>query len=75
MIDWTQTVETTPQLRRGQVWCCECGRSMRVNSAQCLSSGWPKCCGYTMTLDSPAERAKMEEKEKDGRTNTRTEMR
>lgn len=47
----------TPQLSRGQVWCKSCGTMLKVNSAQCLKTGWPKCCGYTMTLDSPEEQA------------------
>lgn len=46
-----------PQIRRGMVWCRSCGRSQRVDGAECLRSGWPKCCGYTMTIDSPSERA------------------
>jgi hypothetical protein len=50
-------VESVPQLRRGLVWCATCGRSQRVDAAGALSHGWPKCCGYTMTIDSPAERA------------------
>jgi hypothetical protein len=45
-----------PKLRRGIVWCTICGRSQRVNSAECFRSGWPECCGYTMTIDSPSER-------------------
>lgn len=44
-----------PSLSRGQVWCRECGRTQKVNSGQCLQSGWPKCCGYTMTIDSPED--------------------
>lgn len=49
-----------PQIGRGMVWCTVCGRSQRVNGAECLRSGWPKCCGYTMTIDSPAERHALE---------------
>ena len=45
-----------PKLERGRVWCTECGRSQAVNPAECLRHGWPKCCGYTMTIDSPRER-------------------
>jgi hypothetical protein len=30
--------------------CTECGRVKHVDPAECLRSGWPKCCGYTMTL-------------------------
>jgi hypothetical protein len=48
-------VERVPQLARGTVWCHECGRSVRVDSGECLGSGWPKCCGFTMSLDSPDE--------------------
>ena len=46
-----------PSLTRGKVWCTSCGRMERVNSAGALRYGWPKCCGYTMTIDSPEERA------------------
>ena len=46
-----------PQLKRGMVWCRKCGRNERVNSARAMLDGWPKCCGYTMTIDSPEERA------------------
>ena len=45
-----------PKLERGQVWCRQCGHTEIVNSAACLRSGWPKCCGYTMTIDAPEER-------------------
>jgi hypothetical protein len=50
-------VADVPQLRRGVVWCTKCGRSESVNSATALRGGWPKCCGFTMTIDSPEERA------------------
>jgi len=59
-----------PKLTRGQVWCFKCGRSQKVNTAECFRSGWPKCCGETMSIDSPEERGEMilkrfiEEKEK-----------
>lgn len=44
-----------PSLQRGRVWCRTCGADQRVNSVACLRTGWPKCCGYTMTIDSPEE--------------------
>lgn len=44
-----------PKLTRGQVWCRTCGRTQKVNSGGCLQNGWPKCCGQTMTIDSPEE--------------------
>lgn len=45
-----------PKIARGQVWCLQCGATKRVDSAEAFRSGWPKCCGYTMTIDSPEER-------------------
>ena len=47
----------SPQMERGRVWCRTCGKTKKVDSATCLRIGWPKCCGYTMTLDSPEGRA------------------
>jgi hypothetical protein len=32
--------------------CSTCGREERVNFGECLSKGWPKCCGQTMTLQN-----------------------
>ena len=46
-------VEDVPQLKRGLVWCRHCGREQKVDSADCLRHGWPKCCGYTMTTEHP----------------------
>lgn len=48
-----QLADSHPALARGMVWCRSCGRSERVYSAYCLRHGWPKCCGYTMTIDHP----------------------
>lgn len=40
-----------PKLRAGIVHCEQCGKEIKVNSAECFRTGWPKCCnGYTMTL-------------------------
>lgn len=55
-MDLARTVSEVPQFARGRVWCTVCARTMKVNSQTCLGSGWPKCCGYTMTIDSPDER-------------------
>ena len=52
-----QAVRENPRLARGQVWCTVCGVSQKVNSSSALRCGWPKHCGYTMTIDSPEERA------------------
>ena len=45
-----------PKLARGLVWCTQCGRKQIVKAEYCLRHGWPLCCGYTMTIDSPEER-------------------
>ena len=50
-----------PSLRRGVVWCKRCGRSEDVRSENCLHTGWPECCGETMTIDSPDERKHLDE--------------
>ncbi len=42
-----------PSLSLGQVWCRQCRSTRRVDSAGALRNGWPKCCGYTMTIDHP----------------------
>ncbi len=49
--------QSIPQIARGKVWCTQCGKVQRVDGARALERGWPKCCGYTMTIDSPEERA------------------
>lgn len=46
-----------PKLTRGRVWCTQCGNAQRVDVAHSFAHGWPKCCGYTMTIDSPQERS------------------
>ncbi len=49
--------ESHPSLFRGRVFCSRCGKTRRVDPAECLHSGWPKCrCGGgTMPIDSPEE--------------------
>lgn len=49
-------VDQVPQLKRGQVWCYDCGYITTVPSASALKLGWPTHCGYTMSIDSPEER-------------------
>ena len=56
LAETAETAEEVPQLKRGMVWCTTCKRSQRVDAGRCLSKGWPECCGYTMTIDSPEER-------------------
>lgn len=56
-----------PSLTRGRVWRRSCGASQRVDSAKALRTGWPKCCSYTMTIDSPVEQAALAKALQDGR--------
>jgi hypothetical protein len=51
-----ETIAEIPQIARGLVWCTKCGRKQMVKGSSCLRYGWPRCCGYTMTIDSPEER-------------------
>lgn len=37
----------------GYVMCRHCGRIERQDMEDGLRNGWPKCCGYTMTIDVP----------------------
>ena len=50
-----------PSLRRGMAWCRTCGRSEKVDPAECLRSGWPECCGHTMTIDAPEDATPQED--------------
>lgn len=56
------------QIKRGIVWCTQCGRQESVEGEKCLQKGWPKCCGYTMTIDSPEERRAMTKDSQNGRS-------
>lgn len=56
-MDFTKVVSEVPQLARGQVWCRHCGSTKSVNAVGAMTKGWPRCCGYTMTIDSPEEQA------------------
>ena len=47
-----------PAIERGIVWCRTCLRSQQVDGADCLRTGWPKCCGYTMTIYDLSEEAR-----------------
>ena len=47
-----------PQVKRSKVWCHTCGRVESISAVN-FSTGWPKCCGYTMTIDSPEEQKRL----------------
>lgn len=38
-------------LKTATVYCTVCGASQIVDGAECLRHGWPKCHGFTMSLD------------------------
>ncbi len=59
-MNYLTIVAKSPKLQRGIVWCKKCGRSIKVDSAECLRSGWPECHGETMTIDPPEEWEKKE---------------
>lgn len=48
-----ESSDVHPKLRRGRVWCLRCGHTQKVDASACLRSGWPECCGETMTIDEP----------------------
>lgn len=60
---YSEMAKSHPSLARGQVWCRTCCRTQRVDSVGCLQAGWPKCCGYTMTIDSPDEQRALRRQE------------
>jgi len=56
---YSELAECHPKLRRGKVFCHKCGNVINVNPEWCLQSGWPKCCGETMSIDNPEERKQL----------------
>jgi hypothetical protein len=50
---YAEIVDKVPQLKRGKVWCWKCQAVRIVNPEECLRSGWPMCCGQTMSIDPP----------------------
>lgn len=51
--DYDAIVSADHSLDCGLIWCKKCGKRKKVDSATCLRNGWPKCCGYTMSLNPP----------------------
>lgn len=49
-------LNSIPQVKRGLVYCHECRRVQSFAGTNPFCDGWPKCCGYTMSLDTPEER-------------------
>lgn len=37
-------------IKQARVRCEKCNRTQDVDGARSLALGWPRCCGYTMTL-------------------------
>ena len=57
LLDYESLMKRHPSLGKGLVWCRHCQRIQSVSSTDCLQHGWPKCCGFTMAIDSPSEQA------------------
>ena len=62
----SDAAKSHPSLVRGRVWCRSCGATRRVDSGHALRNGWPKCCGYTMTIDCPEEQEALRPKAQEG---------
>lgn len=43
-------VASNKSFKKGMVKCDKCGKTEKVDSAECLRNGWKECCGYTMRL-------------------------
>ena len=56
---YNKLANSHPSIKRGIVWCRHCGKSKKIDPVHALKYGWPKCCGYTMTIDSPEEQHKL----------------
>jgi len=39
-----------------RVYCHRCGRTESADAHACLTGGWPRCCGETMSMDPPNEK-------------------
>ncbi len=47
-----------PSLIHGTVRCSQCGALRTIDPAECLRSGWPRCCrGETTSIDNPKDAA------------------
>lgn len=50
LADFDAMYRDAAKVTGSQVRCEKCGSQIAVDPANCLRSGWPQCCGYTMTL-------------------------
>ena len=37
-------------IKKAHVKCSQCNSEHDVDGGECLRTGWPECCGKTMTL-------------------------
>lgn len=59
---YASLADAHPSIARGWLFCHKCGRFDQHDSrtfAGFFASGWPRCCGETMSLDSPRERQRL----------------
>lgn len=50
-----KAVSTDQATKEGRVFCKACGNTFKVDSAKCIQTGWPSCCGATMALGRAME--------------------
>jgi len=55
MFDHDKVLNELPGGKGRKVWCRTCHREQDMGTVNGLRDGWPKCCGYTMTIDPPEE--------------------
>lgn len=55
-MSFADDLNSIPQVKRAIVHCPDCGRTESVKDSHPFLGGWPKCCGFTMFLDTPEER-------------------
>ena len=48
----SDVIENTPHIDWSYVTCRICGKRVDVDPRRAFKKGWPKCCGYTMTIDN-----------------------
>lgn len=40
-----------PLMKKNELFCRHCGKKIKYDNRIAMKTGYPKCCGYTMTID------------------------
>ena len=40
-----------PLMEKNELSCRNCGKKIKYDNRVAMEYGYPKCCGYTMTID------------------------